>query len=93
MIPNEGKALVQFGASWCSPCKAIKPTAEELAKANEAQYIYIDVGQDDGFAFANAHNVRNVPVIIAFKDGQELGRATSAVPREVKVIVNNCFGG
>jgi len=45
-----GKALfIKFSATWCSPCKALKPKWEEAAQqfAEQANFVEFDVDEDD----------------------------------------------
>lgn len=85
-----GRAVVQFGAKWCGPCSAIRPTVEDLAKVNGAEFLYVDIEQQ--VDLANEHCIRNLPTVIAFKDGQEIGRTTGAAQGQLKTVINNSFG-
>lgn len=67
-----GKVLLQFSASWCAPCKAAKPIAEEAARVNGVRYLSVDIERQP--ELATAYSVRGVPTFVALKDGVELGR-------------------
>ena len=85
-----GRAVVQFGAPWCQPCKQIRPQVEDLAKVNGAAFVYVDI--ENNVDLANAHCIRNLPTVIAFLDGQEIGRTTGAAQGQLKTVINNSFG-
>lgn len=83
-IPSEGKALVQFGATWCSPCKAIRPRVEQLASHSGAKFVYLDMEEDANCA--HKHSIRAMPTIIGFKDGKEIGRVAGANSKQIEVL-------
>jgi|LauGreDrversion4_2_1035121.scaffolds.fasta_scaffold01559_14 thioredoxin 1 len=65
--------LVKFGASWCGPCKQIKPHLKKIAETkNNIIVIDIDVdeAQDSGWDWAS--NVENLPTFRFIKNGIEL---------------------
>jgi thioredoxin 1 len=63
----------KFEASWCGPCKALKPVFEKVAtKFNDVNFSYIDV--DEQFELASKYGVRSVPTVVIEKDGKEVQR-------------------
>ena len=39
-----GKVLVDFNATWCAPCRMLKPILEEVSSSNKnIKFISIDV--------------------------------------------------
>jgi thioredoxin 1 len=63
----------KFEASWCGPCKALKPIFENVAsKYNDVTFSYIDV--DEQFEVASKYGIRSVPTVIIEKDGKEVQR-------------------
>ena len=86
---NEGTILLQFGASWCKPCAAIQPQAEQIAQMNAARYVKIDVEQEH--KLATQFNVRGVPTFVVLRDGQELGRQQAGTPNALRQLVHTCL--
>lgn len=84
-IPTEGAAVVQFGATWCSPCKAIKPHVEQMAAHAGVKYVYLDMEEDS--VEAHKHTIRAVPSIIGFKNGREMGRVAGANKKAIETLV------
>lgn len=60
--------IVKFGAEWCAPCRAIAPTLEQISKDLSVEVLSVDI--DENLEDAAAYNVRAVPTLILFKDGQ-----------------------
>lgn len=65
---NSDKSILYFSAPWCGPCKSLAPKVEAFAKANP-DVIVVKIDADEQPNISAKHNVRNVPTIIAFKNG------------------------
>jgi thioredoxin 1 len=66
-----GNVIVEFGAEWCGPCKAILPLLEEIS--TETKVIKVDIDKQDPETLAK-YGIRSIPTIIAFKDGSPVKR-------------------
>jgi thioredoxin 1 len=62
--------LVDFWATWCSPCKAIAPVLDDLSEkfGGRVKFVKLDVEQNP--ATPPKFGVRGVPTLILFVDGQ-----------------------
>lgn len=71
-IKNGEKVIVELYATWCGPCKMLKPIFERVANSNttEVQMYVMDV--DGSRDTAVSLGVRSVPTIKCFKDGKEV---------------------
>lgn len=74
------KAVVDFYATWCGPCKMFGPIFEEVAGENNYNFIKLDV--DKNSDRARQYGVMSIPTIILFKDGKELKRKTGFMSKE-----------
>ena len=61
--------IVDFGAPWCGPCKAIAPILEELATELGDQVKICKVNVDNNSEIAAKFEIRAIPTILVFKDG------------------------
>lgn len=91
MPHRTGKVLLQFGASWCGPCKTITPAAEDIALAEGITHVKVDIEENPDLA--NFYSIRGVPCFIVLKDGEELGRSQGAAPNMLRRVVQNCLKG
>ena len=84
-IKQEEISIIQFSASWCSPCKALTPVLEKLSSNYEgkATFYYADV-EEGGINTGSAMGIRGVPSTILFKRGVEVDRLVG-FPGEAKV--------
>ena len=84
-IKKEEISVIQFSASWCSPCKELTPILEKLSKNFEgkATFYYADV-EEGGLNKGSELGIRGVPSTILFKRGVEVDRLVG-YPGEAKV--------
>ncbi len=66
--------LVDFGASWCVPCRAVDAMLASVAAqyVGRLKVVRIDVDQNSRITFR--HRIRGVPALVLFMNGQEVER-------------------
>jgi thioredoxin 1 len=74
ILNGETPVLVDFTATWCGPCKMMKPVLEELHQRKGEQVRIIKIDIDQSPAAANAFQVQSVPTLILFQKGKQLWR-------------------
>jgi thioredoxin 1 len=71
--------LVDFSASWCSPCKALAPTIEKVAADFKGRLDVYKIDIDNAQDTAAGLGIMSVPTCIFFRDGKEVDRFTGNV--------------
>jgi thioredoxin 1 len=74
-IPESGKVLVKFSASWCSPCKVLASIIEN----NPPPIPIVEIDIDQDYELADKYKVRGVPTLIVFENGEELKRKVGLI--------------
>lgn len=69
-----GKALVDFWAGWCGPCRMLAPTITELADELAGKVTVAKVDIDAENALASQYGVMSIPTVILFENGVEVKR-------------------
>lgn len=67
---GEGLAVVDFWAAWCGPCRAVGPVIESLAEDYAGKIKVGKVDVDSNRGITQRFNVRSIPSILYFKDGE-----------------------
>lgn len=62
--------VVDFSATWCGPCKQLKPIVEELAAQYEGKVKIAHVDVDEAREAAMKYGVMSVPTVLYLKGGQ-----------------------
>ena len=74
--------LVDFWAEWCGPCKQIAPTRDELAEKYSENLSVCKVDVDSNRELALQYNVRSIPSLMIFKNGEMVDSLIGAVSLE-----------
>lgn len=74
LIQENKPTLVDFFATWCGPCRMQAPILETVKQrvGDKANIIKIDI--DKNQELAAQYNVRSVPTLIMFKNGEAVWR-------------------
>jgi thioredoxin 1 len=81
VLGAEGPVLVDFWAEWCGPCKQIAPALEEIAKELGEKLTVAKLNIDDNPKTTAQYNVRGIPTLLIFKDGQVVAQKMGALPK------------
>jgi thioredoxin 1 len=83
VLESEVPVLLDFGATWCGPCKALEPILEKLARELGDRVKVLAIDADDCASIAARYKVRAVPTIISFVGGKEHKRHTGVASQAV----------
>jgi len=81
VLQSEVPVLVDFYATWCGPCKMLRPTLEQIA-ADRRDVKVIAVNIEDEDELADQYEVSAIPCVVLFENGAEADRSVGLVPRD-----------
>ena len=70
VLGSETPVLVDFWAEWCGPCRMIAPVLEQVAEEYEGRLQVKKLNVDEAQQTAFRYNVRSIPTLILFKNGE-----------------------
>ena len=70
--------VVDFWAPWCGPCKMMAPAFEQAAAQLEPRVRLAKLNTDEAQGTAARFNIRRIPTIARFRNGQEVQRQAGA---------------
>lgn len=73
--------LVDYWANWCAPCKMISPILEEIAEEYGDRIKVAKLDIDENREVTERFNVRGIPTLILFKNGEAEAIKVGAVSK------------
>ncbi len=81
-ISKTKTVLVDFGATWCPPCKKMEPVLKNVQANNAAQFSLLKVDGSRDQDLLKQFSVTALPVFIIFKDGKQVWRRDGIATEE-----------
>lgn len=93
-IENGEKVMVDFWATWCGPCRMLKPIFEKVTTENETDVQMYTMDVDLNRDLVVSLGIRSVPTIKVFNKGQVVETKVGVVQEmELKQIAKNLVNG
>ncbi len=81
VLKSPHPVLVDYWANWCAPCKMIAPVLDEIAEEYAGRIKVVKVDIDENRAITERFNVRGIPTLILFKNGEAEAIKVGAVTK------------
>ena len=82
VLQSEGIVVVDFWAPWCGPCHTMAPALEAFAAVNSGKVKVCKIDADDNPKTAEHYEIRSLPTVIFFKDGQAIETCVGAMTQQ-----------
>ena len=73
--------IVDFWATWCTPCRMLTPTLEEIA-AERSDIKICKINVDDAQDIAEKYGVMSLPILVFFENGEVVDESIGLVSKE-----------
>jgi thioredoxin 1 len=89
IINSEKPVLIDFSATWCGPCKTLAPILKQVKDNLGERITIIKIDVDKNQQLASKYQVRGVPTMILFQNGNQLWRQSGVLSKEeiIKIII------
>ena len=77
----EQLVLLDFWATWCAPCKMLRPVVEELAAEYQGRVVIAELDVDANPLTASRFSVLSIPSLILFRGGKPADRIVGYKPK------------
>ena len=87
IINGNQPVLVDFHATWCGPCHTQAPILKEVSANMKGKARIIKIDVDKNQPLAQQYQVRSIPTLILFKNGEPVWRQAGVATKEQLVDI------
>jgi thioredoxin 1 len=70
VLASDTPVLVEFGATWCPPCRMLAPVLDEVAEERSSELRVLTVDVDASPVTQGRYGVMSVPTLLVFIGGK-----------------------
>lgn len=80
------KAILYYTATWCGPCRTIKPVYTELAEKFDGKIGFGLVDIDENMDASYEAKIKSVPTFMSYMDGKLANTFSGADPSQLQAM-------
>ncbi len=85
VLQSDKPVLVDFWAEWCAPCRMLAPMISEIANDYDGRLKVAKLNVDHFGDIAARYQIRGIPTILVFNDGEVHDQMVGAGSKETIV--------
>jgi thioredoxin 1 len=85
VLKSDKLVMVDLWAEWCGPCRMLTPIIDELHTEFAGKAVIGKLNVDENPAISERYQVRGIPTILFFKNGELVDKQVGVVPKSTLV--------
>jgi thioredoxin 2 len=81
LADTEVPVVMDCYADWCGPCKIMAPILDDFARDRQGEVLVTKLDTDANQATTRRFDIRAIPTLLVFRNGQEVVRHAGVIPR------------
>jgi len=82
VLKSDIPVLVDICADWCLQCRVVDPVIDDLAEAYAKKFKIAKMNYNDNKTTAEKYNIKWIPTLLIFVNGQEVERLEEVDPED-----------